>query len=546
MHRIRLALVAGAVLAATIAIGAGASSAIGSAHKAKAGGTVTFAAEQEPPCLNLLLSACNNTWTAWGNFNTAFRGLYIEKPNFQLVPDMAAGPAQLISKKPETLLVKFGNQVWSDGKPITVDDLIFTWKTIVNPKWDIAGRSGWDSIKTIQKINPKTARIIFAKPYGPWKVMLATSLLPAHALAGADFNTVWNTNNNDPHTGKPISSGPFILSNYTQGQSLTMVRNPKGWPHPSKIDKLVFVFRTNTDSEVQALRGGEVDAIYPQPQLQLADLRSVPGIAFQSNAGTTFEHLDLNIDPKANRMPLLRQVWFRQMIAYGMDRDVAVKQLYRSLNPKLGAVNNVTYPASAPEYKADFAKYTYQPKMVAKIAAAHGCKKGGDGIFVCGGQRASFSWSTTSGNKLRELTQEIIQAQERAAGIEVKIANVPSGTLFGKLLPTHTYDMALYAWVTTGDPAGQTDIYGCGGGSNYTGVCDKVITNSFKASDAEFDPTKRAAAVNRADAEQAKVLSTIPLYSKPTFFFYKKTLHGVVDNPTLQGPTWNAEDWTIG
>ena len=105
--------------------------------------------------------------------------------------------------------------------------------------------------------------------------------------------------------------------------------------------------------------------------------------------------------------------------------------------------------------------------------------------------------------------------------------------------------MALYAWVTTGDPAGQTDIYGCGGGSNYTGVCDKVITNSFKASDAEFDPTKRAADVNRADAEQAKVISSIPLYLKPTFFFYKKTLHGVIDNPTLQGPTWNVMDWTL-
>jgi len=478
----------------------------------------------------------------------AFRGLYIVKPNFQIVPDLAAGPAQLISKKPETLLVKISPKaVWSDGKPITVDDVIFTWKTEINPKWDIASRSGWDSVKSITKVgNNKTLKIVFAKPYGPWKVMLQFSILPAHALAGADFNNVWNDNNNDPHTGKPIASGPFILGNYTQGQSITMVRNPKGHPHPSKLDKIVFVFRTNTDSEIQALRGGEVDAIYPQAQLQLADLKSQPGIAYQSNAGTTFEHLDINVDPKASGMPLLRQTWFRQMIAYGMDRNAAVKQLYRTLNSKLGAANNITYPPSAPEYKADFAKYTYQPKQVAKIAAAHGCKKGGDGIFVCGGTKASFNWSTTAGNKLRELLQEIIQAQERAAGIEIKISNVPSGTLFGKLLPTHTYDMALYAWVTTGDPAGQTDIYGCGGGSNYTGVCDKTITNAFKASDAEFDAAKRAADVNKAHAQQAKVLSSIPLYMKPTFFFYKKTLHGVVDNPTLQGPTWNAENWTTG
>ena len=357
-----------------VAIGAG-SAASNKAAAPKAGGTVTFAAEQIPPCLNGVLSGCNNTWTSW-TAGIAFRALYIVKPNFSIVPDLAAGPAQLISRKPETLLVKISPKAnWSDGKPITVDDLIFTWKTYVNPKWDIASRSGFDSVKSITKVgNNKTAKIVFAKPYAPWKVMLQDSLLPAHALAGADFNNVWNDNNNDPHTGKPIASGPFILSNYTQGQSITMVRNPNGWPHPSKLDKIVFVFRTNTDSEIQALRGGEVDAIYPQAQLQLADLKSQPGLAYQTNAGTTLEHLDLNVDPKGSKSnPLMNQVWFRQMIAYGMDRSAAVKQLYRTLNPKLTALNNLTYPNTAPEYKADFAGYTYQPSKVAAIAKAHGC-----------------------------------------------------------------------------------------------------------------------------------------------------------------------------
>jgi peptide/nickel transport system substrate-binding protein len=545
MHRIRLALVSAVVLAGMVAIGAG-SAASNKSAAPKAGGTVTFAAEQEPPCLNLMLTNCANTWTNW-SVELAFRAIYIEKPNFTFAPDLGSG--QVISKKPMILQVKLQPKaVWSDGVPITVDDLIFMWKTIVNPKWDIASRSLWDSIKTIQKVNPKTAKIIFKKPVGPWKYMLGEyGLIPAHALAGADFNNVWNDNNKNPKTGKPIGSGPWLLSNYTQGQSITLVPNPKGWPHPPKLSKLVFVFRTNTDSEIQAIRGGEVDAIYPQPQLQLADLRSQPGIAYQTNVGTNFEHLDLNIDPKGSKSnPLLNQLWFRQMIAYGMDRQGAVSTLYRSLNPKLKAANNITYPPGSPDYKPDFAQYTYQPKMVAKIAQAHGCKKGGDGIWTCSGQRASFTWSTTAGNKLRELMQEIIQAQERAAGIEIKISNVPSGTLFGKLLPTHSYDMALYAWVTSGDPAGQTDIYGCGGGENYTGLCDKIVTNGFKASDAETDPVQRAADVNRADAQQAKVLSSIPLYMKPTFFFYKKTLHGLVDNPTSQGPTWNSENWTVG
>ena len=148
MHRFRLALVAGAALAATIAIGAGASSAIGSAHKAKAGGTITFAAEQIPPCLNGYLSGCNNTWTSW-SAGIAFRGLYIVKPNFSIVPDLAAGPAQLISKKPETLLVKISPKaVWSDGKPITVDDYLFAYSEAIKEENDFVGLDDLDRIES--------------------------------------------------------------------------------------------------------------------------------------------------------------------------------------------------------------------------------------------------------------------------------------------------------------------------------------------------------------------------------------------------------------
>src|SRR5258707_7136207 len=143
MHRVRLALIASAALASLALVATG-SAGVASKAAPKAGGTVTFAAEQIPPCLNGFLSGCNNTWTSW-TAGIAFRGLYIVKPNFAIEPDMAAGPAQIISKKPFTLLVKINPKaVWSDGKPITVTDLQFTWQTIINPKWDIAGRSGSD------------------------------------------------------------------------------------------------------------------------------------------------------------------------------------------------------------------------------------------------------------------------------------------------------------------------------------------------------------------------------------------------------------------
>jgi len=547
MHRRHLRLALGVMIAAVSLVVAGAA---GGAPKKANAGLLIFGAEQEPPCLNGFLSGCNNTWTSW-TAGTALASPYIEKPNFTIVPYMAAGPAK-ITRNPFTVTVRLRkNAKWSDGKPVTAQDLIFTWHTITNPNFDLAGRSGWDSIKSARALNSKTVKFIFSKPYAPWKVMLDSSVLPQHALQGEDFNSVWNSNYNNKQ-GQSMASGPFKVESYTKGQSIVMVRNNSFFGKKPKLDKVTFVFRTNTDTEIQAIRGGEVDAIYPQPQLQLAALRGQSGLRVQSNAGTTLEHIDINAGD-GNSNPLLGKQWFRQAIAYSLDRKAMVSQLFRTLNPGLPVLNNLTYTnGQRGLYVPHFGKYARNLKKVAALFKAHGCTKGGDGIYSCSGTRASVRLGTTAGNKLRELAVEILQAQAKSAGIEFRPDSQPSRLFFPRI-SDNKYDLALFAWVGTGDPAGQTDIYGCvtknakgdviQGGSNWKAYCNKTVTRLLKASDAELRPKVRAQDINRADAIMAGQVPTIPLYQKPTYFVFKTKARGLKDNPTLQGPTWNMEAW---
>jgi peptide/nickel transport system substrate-binding protein len=541
MHRVHLKLVLGAVLTAAMSlvlVGA----AGGAPQRANAG-VVIFGAEQEPPCLNGFLAGCNNTWTSW-TAGIALRGLYQVMPNFTLAPDMAQGEARVISRRPLTLLVSIQPRArWSDGTQVTVDDLVFTLQTKINPQNEVASRSGWDSVQRIRKINPKTARIVFKKPYAAWKVMLSDSLYPAHALRGTNFNEVWNSNYNHPRSGVSLANGPFRLESYTRGQSLVMVRNPTYWGTRPSLDRITFRFITNTDSEIQAIRGGEVDIIYPQPQLQLAQLRGQSGLGIQSKAGSTLEHIDMNMGPKAKN-PLLRQTWFRQAIAYSLDRQAMVRQLFRTLNPNLAVLQNNTYTNQQPQYKNNYGRYTRNLNRVNQIMRAHNCRKGGDGIWACGAQRASVRFGTTAGNRLRELAIEILQAQAKSAGFEFTPDSQPSRLFFPRV-SEGDYDLALFAWVGTGDPAGQTDIYGCGGESNWKGYCNRNVTRLLRASDAELDPAKRTQLVNQADAAMAADAITIPLYQKPTYFVYKTRVRGLIDNPTLQGPTWNTQGWRV-
>ena len=546
MHRLGLAALLAVVAMVAAVFVAGGSA--GTSQKPKTGGTVIFAAEQEPPCLNGALDGCNNTWTSW-TVGTSLRALYIIKPSFAIVPDMADGEAKVSRTGGKfTLTIKIKKKaVWNDGVPVTVKDFVYTMQSYLDPKNEVAGRSGWDSIGSVKSLSKdgKTFRVVFKTPYAPWKVLLATSLYPQHALQGTDFNTVWNENYNNPKTGKAMGNGPFILSNYTKGQSITMTRNPKWWgPHKPYLDKVTFVFRTNTDTEIQAIRGGEVDAIYPQPQLQLVDLKNQPGLKIESNAGTTFEHFDYNQQLKGG-MPLFRAPWFRQAVSYAINREALINQIYKRFNPKQGVLQNLSYANSQKgQYQPHFGVYKYSPAKVAQIMQKHGCTKGSDGIFTCQGTKASIKIGTTSGNRLRELVVEIAQAQAKAAGIELVPANAPSRILFPQLSDGN-YQIAMFAWVGSGDPAGQVDIYGCGGAANWKGYCSKKVTDLLRQSDAELDPTKRTALVNKADAIMALNVPTLPLVQKPTFLVYKTKIKGIRDNSTLQGPTDNMEDWWV-
>jgi peptide/nickel transport system substrate-binding protein len=539
MHRGSLRLLLGVTIAAMSLVVAGAA---GGAPQKPNAGTVLFGAEQEPPCLNGALAGCNNTWTSW-TAGVSLASPYIVRPDFSFAPYMANGAVRVVDRSPFTLLVRIKPRArWSDGRQVTVADLNFTWRAYINPQNEVASRSGWDSIRRIVTVNSKTARIIFARPYAGWKALMVNSWYPSHALTGANFNEVWNNNYNHPRTGVSMASGPMRLTSYTRGQTLVVSRNPTFWGKRPSLDRITFRFITNTDSEIQAIRGGEVDAIYPQPQLQLAQLRGQSGLRTQSRAGTTLEHIDINLG-QGNSNPLLAQRWFRQAIIYSMDRRAMVRQLFRTLNPGLAVLQNNMYVSNQKEYEAHFQRYTRNLARVNALFRARNCTRGSDGIYVCAGQRASVRFGTTAGNRLRELALEILQAQARAAGIEFRPDSQPSRLFFPRIAEKN-FDLALYAWVGTGDPSGWIDIYGCGGESNWKNYCNQTVTRSLRQADQSLVPSQRARLVNRADALMATDVPVIPLYQKPTYFVYKTKLRGLVDNPTLQGPTWNTENWT--
>ncbi len=504
------------------------------------GGHAVVGLDAEPLCLNVVLSCGNLASTQW-TAGVALAGA------FRITPDYGYEPVLVddvtVSEAPFSLTYHIkAEAVWSDGTPVTADDFIFTLDTIMNPAYDVLTRTGYDAIVDAVRLDDKTVRFEFASPYAPWRELFST-ILPRHALDGEDFNQAFQTDVDNPKTGKPIGSGPYLVARWATGRSIKLTSNPRWWgdvgtPYLSAVE---FTFMP-TPELIPALLAGRVEAVVPQPSPQLASLLNEPGIVVDVTESRNLEHLDFRVDSPTQ--PLLANRWFRQAVAYALDRDAVAEAVWGVFAPGTQAAQSLFYTPQQAEYVPDFAGYFYSPAMVATIMSDNGCVKGLDGIWICDGTRASIEFATTSGNQIRELAQNMLKTQAEAAGIELVHDNSPA-PVFSQRIFSGDFEASMFTWVKGGDVGGGASLYGCNGDLNVMDYCSPEVDALLIAADAEVDPVARAALVNQADALLAEDVPSLPLFNRRAFLAYSERLQGALNNPSPQGPTWNIEDWWV-
>jgi peptide/nickel transport system substrate-binding protein len=326
--------------------------------------------------------------------------------------------------------------------------------------------------------------------------------------------------------------------------------NPYWYGPKPALKEVDFRLITDTNSEIQAMRGGEVDAIFPSPQTALSALRNQSGLVYSSVPGLYQEHVDIQFGPKSSNV-LLRSPWMRQAIMMGMDRTSLINALYKDIAPGLQPLDSLLYyQTDKDHYKADFKQWNYNPTKSLQILSKH-CTggpstptPGNTSYWTCAGLPAKFRWTTTTGNQRRETSFAIFKAQLAAIGIQATDALAPANVAFGPtVLEAGNYDLFEFAWVTTPDPAGFVPTWSCGGGSNYLNYCDRKVTALLNKTKSELDPTKRGQLFQQADVMMAKDLPAVPLYATPAILVYKKGIANLTNNPSSVGPTWNVENW---
>lgn len=520
---------------ATTEKGGTAATATTAAVAGKKGGEITVGAEQEPDCTDWIGSCAGASWGVWSmQANTVPRAFDImaDGQGWKYQPSaLLAGEPEVKTSPKQVITYKLNPKaVWSDGSPITCSDFKYTWDQIKTGK-DIYDTSGYADIESVDDANATSCVVTFAKTYAPWKSLFgaAYGVLPSKLLTGKDRNA-------EMKDGYTWSGGPFKIEKWTKGASVTLVRNDKYWADQALLDKVTFKFVPDTAAEFAAFKSGEVMAIYPQPQLDAIDqIANLTGIQKFITANTgNFEGLWMN-----NSKAPLDSVKVRQAIGYGLDRDAIVKRLFGGvgLEKALNTINGPIFP-----YKDEnaFAGYKKDLKKVDELMTSDGWAKGADGIWAKGGTKASIEFKTTTGNKRRELTQQVVQQQLKEAGFDIVLANAKAGDLFGKMLPAGDFTMALYAQVMTTLDSGNCSIL-CSknipgptnnnAGQNYTRTNVPALDKPLETLDSNPDDAARKAAGKEADKLMAENMVSLPLDPLPNIGLASDKITGVSENP---------------
>jgi ABC-type transport system substrate-binding protein len=551
----------------------------------KAKNIVVFGAEQDINGFNTSLNCCSQLWanfmglveTDHGAFNVNQKGQFF--PEKYIVSSATATKTGL-----SYTIAPNANWYWGGKKvPITYKDFVYTLQQVDNPNNDLTSRTGYSNLdpthythKGLKQVTLfwKTKNCSTDFPCGPfalWQSLFggAGGLYPAQALVGSkfdcntscpvDFNKIWTTCICGTD-GQPVSNGPYYLSNYTKGQGTTLKANPFWGGAKPKVAEIDFKLITDTNTEEEAMRGGEVDAITPTFGLYLAPLKSTPGLNYSQIPGAYYEHLEFRegsapAGPSVSKgatNKLLRAPWMRQAIALGIDRQSIINTIYGDLGKGVIPLNNMEYFQTQAEYKPDFKKWNYNPTSALKILAKH-CSGGpnapspsNSSIWQCSGLPAAFNWTWTASNSVRTTSEAIVTAELKSIGIQITAKPLAANVIFGANgVPSGDFDIAEFAQIPTGvaDPSVWYDSYRCGGNGNYTGFCSHTVDNLMKAGNGELNPAKRAADFQKADVVLSGLVPMLPMYQRPTPLIHKSDLLGMVNAPSGPGVFWNIEAW---
>jgi len=477
------------------------------------------------------------------------------------------------------------NLKWSDGQPITADDVIFTLDVIFDPKVqtnmrdgelvDVPdGKGGYKQVPIeYKKIDSSTVQFKFPVQYAVAREMLSFPIAPKHKLykfwkqgqpSSTAFNSAWGV---DVNVHDLVSSGPWIIQSYVPKQRIVYARNPNYWKKDAKgrslpyLDKYVTLIVQDLNTDQLKFTAGDTDVLGVQhkdyPRLKGGEAK---GHYKVMNLGPSWGNnfLCFNQNPHsvvAKRTPwkiqLFQDARFRQAVSYAINRKRISDDIFLGMaTPMWGPVS----PANTLFFDPNVPQYPYSLDKAKALLVQIGLKdSNGDGILEYQGHPVKFTILTNVENNQRVSILGIINNDLKQLGLDVTYAPIDFNKLVSLLSPKppapYDWDAIVLGFTGGPEPYDGRNVWQSSGNLHQWYPYQKKpatkweaeIDTIFRESGQTLDEAKRK---ELFDQWQEIAASELPLIYTvvPDGLVALRDGFGNIKPCSLGGVTWNLDE----
>ena len=465
------------------------------------------------------------------------------------IPTLANGD---VSKDGRTLTYKLRPNInFQDGKPLTCDDLTFTWRFVMNPKTNVRG-DGWVSRhRPIDCQTPLVAVIHMKRLYAPylqqlWGVNSNAPILPAHVLAPY---LAAGTQNTAPFNAMPVGSGPFKVIQWERGTFVRLAANPNYFLGKPKLNEVDFYYEPDENTLETQMQTHAIDLLARGTPINWpADL---PGAG-----GAT----EFRLESNRGRFVRLRSHRFQSAQSNSRGSSSAARARLRDESAQsspascTAPIHRPIPPSRRPHGATprNTVHYSFDPAKARAMLDADGWHVGRDGVRVKSGQRLEFDSSTQTESTIgRAALQAVLQREWHEVGVQADVKNFPTAQFFANgntaILEGGHYDAATFAWFGAADPD-LDPLYSADNlaprGQNSLFWVNPAATKALGDALATVDQAKRKADYVIFQQQLAIDVPTIIIGFRKLPYVYNTDLQGFDPSPVIS-PFWNPWEYAI-
>ena len=427
------------------------------------------------------------------------------------------------------------NVLWSDGVPVTANDVLFTLRAINDPRNPVRSREGYDLIDNAYAPDAHTVVVRLHRSWAPAVATFfsygasAQYVLPAHllahagTLAQADFNQ------------HPIGDGPFTFVSWRRGERLEYVGNSRYWRGAPKTQRLEIGIVPDPGTNLTLLQSRAIEWNLIAPDQQ-AIVAHQPHITFRDVPLALVAGIVLN-----TTHPPLDDARVRRAIAASIDRNAISRKITFGRYPVIDTAQPLHSWARDPGVHQP----AYDPVAADRMLDDAGWLRGRDGTREKDGKRLSLVYVQFPETRTGVAVATFVQAELRIRGIDAAIKSISNAQLFlpkTGILASGNFDLAYVPFPMGVDPD-DSFLFRCNGVANYARWCDPRIDTLESESLVSVARARRKTIYAEIERTVARDVPIVFLFNPSYVYAYDDRLGGFSPNAYL--PTWNAAGWQM-